>query len=68
MNTLKKKTNWFSRPIIITINAGQKYCRMLQGEYSVILSTFSKLPFVKKIFVLSIFEWPLYTSFAVPRI
>ena len=38
------------------LNAGQKYCRMLQGqgEHSAILSTFIKLPFVIKIFVLSI--------------
>ena len=37
----------------ISINAGQKYCRMLQMEHSAILSTFIKLPFVIKIFVLS---------------
>ena len=36
------------------LNAGQKYCRMLQGEHSVILSTFLKLPFAIQIFVLSI--------------
>ena len=41
----------------ISLNAGQKYCRMLQGERSAILSIFIKLPFVIKIFVLSIFEW-----------
>ena len=29
------------------------------GQYSAILSTFIELPFVIKIFVLSIFEWPL---------
>ena len=46
-------------------NAGQKYCRMLQGEHSAILSTFIKLLFVIKIFVLSIFEWPFYTGFTV---
>ena len=45
-------------------NAGQKYCRMLQGEHSAILSTFIKVPFVIKVFVLSIFEWPLKTGFA----
>ena len=45
------------------LNAGQKYCRMLQGEHSAILSTFIKLPFV--IFVLSIFEWLLKTGFTV---
>ena len=33
--------------------------------YSAILSTFIKLPFVIKIFVLSIFYWPFYTGFTV---
>ena len=47
-------------------NAGQKYCRMPQREHSAaILSTFIKLPFVIKIFVLSIFEWPHNTGFTV---
>ena len=49
----------------LSLNAGQKYCRMLQREHSAILSTFIKLPFVTKIFVLSIFEWPLKTCFTV---
>ena len=49
----------------LSLNAGQKYCRMLQGEHSAILSTFIKLPFVIKIFVFSIFEWPLKTGFTV---
>ena len=35
---------------------------MLQGEHSAILSTFIKLPFVIKSFVLSIFEWRLATE------
>ena len=30
----------------LSLNAGQKYCRMLHGEHSAILSTFIKLPFV----------------------
>ena len=47
----------------LSLNAGQKYCRILQGEHSAILSTFIKLQFVIKIFVLSIFEWPFYTGF-----
>ena len=47
------------------LNAGQKYCRMLQGEHSAILLTFIKVPFVIKIFVLSIFVWPFYTGFTV---
>ena len=38
---------------------------MLQGEHSAILLTFIKLPFVIKIFVLSIVEWPLKTGFTV---
>ena len=45
----------------LSLNAGQKYCRMLQGEHSAILSTFIKLSFVIRIFILSIFEWRLYT-------
>ena len=51
----------------LSLNAGQKYCRMLQGEHSAILSAFIKLPFVIKIFVLSIFEWPFKTGFTVFR-
>ena len=38
---------------------------MLQGEHSAILSTFIKLPYVIKIFVLSICEWQLKTGFTV---
>ena len=38
---------------------------MLQGEHSVILSTFIKLPLVIKIIVLYIFEWLFYTGFTV---
>ena len=49
----------------LSLNAGRKYCRMLQGEHSAILLTFIKLPFVIKIFVLCIFEWPFYTGFTV---
>ena len=36
-----------------------------KGENSAILSTFIKLPFAIKIFVLTIFEWPLKTDFTV---
>ena len=49
----------------LSLNAGQKYCRMLQREHSAILFTFIKLPFVIKIFVLSIFERLFYTGFTV---
>ena len=49
----------------LLLNAGQKYCRMLQGEHSAILSTFIKLLVVIKTYVLSIFKWPLETVFTV---
>ena len=39
-----------------------------EWEHSAILSTFIKLPFIIKIFVLSIFEWPFYTGFTVIKI
>ena len=41
---------------------------MLQGEHSAIHSIFIKLPFVIKIFVLSIFEWPFYIGFKCQHI
>ena len=44
----------------LLLNAGQKYCRMLQGEHSALRLTFFKLPFVIKTFVLSICEKPFY--------
>ena len=52
---LKKKTKLGFQDRL-SLNAGQKYCRMLQGEHSAILWTFIKLPFVIYIFVLSFFE------------
>ena len=52
----------------LSLNVGQKYCVILPLEHSAILSTFIKLPFVIKIFVLSIFEWPLKTGFTVIKI
>ena len=48
-----------------SLNTGQMYCRMLQREHSAILLTFIKPPFVIKMFVLSIFEWPFFTGFTV---
>ena len=47
----------------LSLSGQKKYCRMLQGEHSAILLTFIKLPYVIKIFVLSICEWPLKTDF-----
>ena len=49
----------------LSLNADKKYCRMLQGEHCAILLTCIELPFVIKIFVLSIFEWPLKAGFTV---
>ena len=59
----RSKTGFQDR---LSLNAGQKYCRMLQGEHSAVRSTFIELPFAIKTFVLSIFEWPLKTGFTVP--
>ena len=47
------KTNYRLK---LSLNAGQKYCRMLQGEHSAILSTFIKLPFVIKYFCVAILQ------------
>ena len=48
---------------LLSLNACQKYCRMLQREHSAILLTFIKQPVVIKTFVLSIFEWLFYKVF-----
>ena len=49
----------------LTLNAGQKYCRMLIREHFAILLPFIKLPVVIKTIVLSTFEWPFYTDLTV---
>ena len=62
------KTNYLLmqvKSIAVSLNADQQYCRMLPLEHSAILLSFIKLPFVIKMFVLSIFEWPFYTGFTV---
>ena len=58
------KTN-FGFQDLLSLNAGQKYCRILQWEHYAILLIFIKLPFVIKIFILSIFEWLLKAGFTV---
>ena len=63
MDTLKTTEIGFQEQL--SLNVGQKYCRMLQGEHSAMLLTFIKLPFVIKIFVLTIFEWKFYICFTV---
>ena len=52
----------------LSLNASQKYCRMLQWEHSAILSACIMLPHGFKTFVLSIFEWPLKTGFTVLKV
>ena len=74
-STLKYRKTSVKRPLSkrpkigfqdqLSLNAGQKYRRMLQGAHSAILSTFIKLSFVIKISVLSFFEWLFYTGFTV---
>ena len=49
----------------LSLNAGQKYCRMLLGEHSAVLLNFIKPPFVINIFFVSILEWPIKTGFTV---
>ena len=65
--TLKKTKIVFQDQL--SLSAGQMYCKMLPFKskvlHSAILFTFIKLPFVIKIFALSIFEWPFYTYFIV---
>ena len=48
LNWLLKKKTKIGFQDRLSLNAGQKYCRMLQGEHSAILSTYTKLPFVIK--------------------
>ena len=47
----QKDLNSFQDYLLSLKNAGQKYCRMLQGKHCAILSPFIKLPAVIKIFV-----------------
>ena len=51
----------------LSLNAGQIVLQNAPREHSAILSTFIKLPFVFKAFVLSIFEWPLKTGYTLLR-
>ena len=58
----------FFFPDELLLNAGQKYCRMLQREHSAMLLTFIKLPRGFKTFVFfPIFIWQFYTGFTVYR-
>ena len=61
----KRQKIGFQDDYRLMLNASSKYCRMLQGEQSAVLSTFINLPFVIKFFVLSMFEWSLKTGCTV---
>ena len=60
-----KRTSNIGFQYRLSLNAGKKYCRMLQREHSAILLTSIKLSFSIKTLVLSIFKWPLKTGFTV---
>ena len=49
----------------VSFNAGRSIAECSEGSILQILSTFLMLPFVIKIFILSIFEWPFYKGFTV---
>ena len=61
---LKKTKIGFTNRLLLRFNAGQKYCRMFQGDYSAILLTFVELPFAIKTFFVY-FEWSFKTGFTV---
>ena len=63
MATLKKTEIGFQDKL--SLNAGQKYCRILQVEHSAILLTLIKLPVVIKAIVLYILERQFYTDFTL---
>ena len=48
LNTIKPGLSGHSKEDRLSLNAGQKYCRMLQKEHSARLSTFIKLQVVIK--------------------
>ena len=51
----------------LSLNAGQKYYRMLQEKHSAILLTFIRLPCVvslRYLFCL-FFQWPFYIGFTI---
>ena len=62
---LKKKTKKIGFQDQLSLNTGQIIAECSLLEHSAILSTFIKLPFVLKTFVLSFFKWPLKTGFTV---
>ena len=60
MATLKKTQIGFQDQL--SLYAGQKYCRMPKGEHSTLIySTFIYLPFVIKIYILSILSGTGFT-------
>ena len=62
---LSKKKKWVFKADYCLMQV-KSIAECSKMEHSSILLTFIKLPFVIKIFVLSIFEWLLKTGFTVP--
>ena len=65
MATLKRQKIGFQDQLSLFKMQVKTIAECSKGEHFAILSAFIKLPFVIKIFVLSIFEWPFYTGFTV---
>ena len=63
LSDLSKRTPKIGFQYQLWLNEGQKYCRMLPLEHSALCLTSIKVPFVIKIFILSIFEWPFFHRF-----
>ena len=61
---LKNKTKMFFKTNYRLMQV-KSIAKCSKGEHSAMLSTSINLPFVIKIFVMSIFEWPLKTGFTV---
>ena len=51
--------------IVLVLKTNYRLMQVKSIAESAIFSTFIKILFVVKIFVLSIFEWPFYTGFTV---
>ena len=47
------------------INAGQNYCRMLQGEHSAMFSTFISYQLSLRPLFCLFLDWPFYLGFTV---
>ena len=67
-NTVNPVKNGHSQKEQKNVFQDQLSLNVPRGEHSAILLTFIKQPFLIKIVVLSLFEWPLKTGFTVCRL